>query len=138
MMEKIPQQLLREFDACLIKKGALEQNHNLFRNILNKEFGKIEGMVRAKRRPYIPVVLSREEVDLIILKLRHPYDLIVKLLYGCGLKLFECMQALFRKRFNPLSNECSLPNVPPPIPFGTVLPAICSRQTMISGPSRNF
>ena len=62
-----------------------------FRNILKKEFGKIDGVVRAKRRPYIPVVLSREEVDLIILKLRYPYDLIVKLLYGCGLRLFECM-----------------------------------------------
>jgi site-specific recombinase XerD len=33
-----------------------------FRNILKKEFGKIDGVVRAKRRPYIPVVLSREEV----------------------------------------------------------------------------
>ena len=25
---------------------------------MNKEFGKIEGVVRAKRRPYIPVVLT--------------------------------------------------------------------------------
>ncbi len=62
-----------------------------FRHILKKEFGKIDGVVRAKRKPYIPVVLSREEIDLIINKLRYPYDLITKLLYGCGLRLSECM-----------------------------------------------
>jgi hypothetical protein len=31
--------------------------------VLEKEFGKVEGVVRAKRKPYIPVVLSRAEVD---------------------------------------------------------------------------
>ncbi len=62
-----------------------------FRHILGKEFGKVEGVVRAKRKPYIPVVLSRSEIDLIIGKLRYPYNLVVKLLYGCGLRLGECM-----------------------------------------------
>jgi len=38
------------------------------------------------------VVLSREEVDLVLDHLLNPYDLIVKLLYGCGLRLFECMK----------------------------------------------
>ena len=46
---------------------------------------------RAKRKPYIPVVLSREEVDRIIAALSYPYDLIAKLLYGCGLRLSECL-----------------------------------------------
>jgi len=64
----------------------------LFKHVLEKDFGKVEGVVRAKRRPYIPVVLSREEVDRVIGQLDHPYDLIVKLLYGCGLRLFECLQ----------------------------------------------
>ena len=64
----------------------------LFRHVLEKEFGKVEGVVRAKRKPYIPVVLSREEVDRIIARLDAPYTLVVKLLYGCGLRLFECLQ----------------------------------------------
>ena len=63
----------------------------LFRHILKNEFGELKGVVRAKRKPYIPVVLSREEVDAIISSLSYPYDLIVKLLYGCGLRLSECM-----------------------------------------------
>jgi integron integrase len=62
-----------------------------YRHILNKEFGKVEGVVRAKRRPYIPVVLSREEIDEILKQLEAPYALVVKLLYGCGLRLFECL-----------------------------------------------
>ena len=39
----------------------------LFRHVLEKEFGKIEGVVRAKRKPYIPVVLSREEIDCVVM-----------------------------------------------------------------------
>ncbi len=64
----------------------------LFRHVLEKDFGKVEGVVRAKRKPYIPVVLSREEIDRIIARLDKPYALVVKLLYGCGLRLFECLQ----------------------------------------------
>ena len=62
-----------------------------YRHVLKSEFGKVEGVVRAKRKPYIPVVLSREEIQAILWHLSPPYDLIVKLLYGCGLRLFECL-----------------------------------------------
>jgi len=62
-----------------------------FRHVLQKDFGKIDGVVRAKRSKYIPVVLSRPEVDRIIKKLDPPHDLVVKILYGCGLRLFECL-----------------------------------------------
>ena len=62
-----------------------------FRHVLKNEFGELKGIPRAKRKPYIPTVLSREEIDAILAKLKYPYDLIVKLLYGCGLRLFECM-----------------------------------------------
>jgi integron integrase len=62
-----------------------------YRNVLDKEFGKVEGVVRAKRKPYIPVVLSRQEIDAVIMQLSPPCNLVVKLLYGCGLRLFECL-----------------------------------------------
>jgi integron integrase len=64
----------------------------LFRHVLGKEFGTVDGVVRVKQRRNIPVVLSREEIDRIIAGLNPPYDLVVKLLYGCGLRLFECMK----------------------------------------------
>lgn len=63
-----------------------------FTHVLGKSFGKVEGVVRAKRKPYIPVVLSRQEVDQVIDCLAYPYDLVSKLLYGCGLRLFECLK----------------------------------------------
>ena len=85
------------FLAVKQKVSASSQNQAFnallffFRHVLNREFGKIDGVVRAKRKPYIPVVLSREEIDAIMANLKYPYDLVVKLLYGCGLRLFECL-----------------------------------------------
>ncbi len=60
----------------------------LFRHVLHKAF-QPEGVTRAKYRRRIPVVLSREEVDAVLNQLSHPYDLIARLLYGCGLRLSE-------------------------------------------------
>jgi len=86
------------FLAVKKKVSASSQNQAFnallffFRHVLKKEFGKAEGFVRVKRKPYIPVVLSREEIDRILLNLKSPYDLAVKMLYGCGLRLSECMK----------------------------------------------
>ena len=63
----------------------------LFRNVFGREFGKVDGIVRAKRRPYIPVVLSRAEVDRIIGFMHDPHKLIISLMYGCGLRISECL-----------------------------------------------
>ena len=62
-----------------------------YRHVLGREFGRMDGVVRAKRRKYIPVVLSRREVNAVLRRLRPPYDLVVKLLYGCGLRISECL-----------------------------------------------
>ncbi|WP_198263259.1 integron integrase [sulfur-oxidizing endosymbiont of Gigantopelta aegis] len=61
----------------------------LFKQVLKKEFDEIKGVTRAKRKPYIPVVLSRDEIDLILDHLDQPFNLIVKLFYGCGLRISE-------------------------------------------------
>lgn len=45
------------------------------------------------------MVLSRKEIDAVVKHLVPPYDLAVKLLYGCGLRLFECV-TLRVKNFN--------------------------------------
>ncbi|HSW64578.1 MAG TPA: integron integrase [Dissulfurispiraceae bacterium] len=71
----------------------------LFRHVLKKDFGDHKDIPRAKKSKYIPVVLSRKEIDAVLKHLEHPYDLAVKLLYGCGLRLFECV-SLRVKNFN--------------------------------------
>ena len=92
---------IRDFLSFLAvdkKVSAASQNQAfnallfLFTHVLEKEFGKVEGVVRAKRKLYIPVVLSRDEVDNVLSQLSPPYDLAAKLLYGCGLRLFECLK----------------------------------------------
>jgi site-specific recombinase XerD len=58
------------------------------RHVLKKEFGRVEGFVRAKRKLYIPVVLSRDEIETILKQLAPPFDLVVKLL--CTAVPFAC------------------------------------------------
>ncbi|MDO8446713.1 MAG: integron integrase [Deltaproteobacteria bacterium] len=64
----------------------------LYRHVLKADFGDQSDNVRARRTRYIPVVLSRDEVNFMLDNLDHPYELVVKILYGCGLRLFECMK----------------------------------------------
>ena len=63
----------------------------LFRHVFKKEFAAADGIVRARRKRYIPVVLSAAEVDAVVAKAVYPYGLVIGLLYGCGLRLFECL-----------------------------------------------
>lgn len=61
----------------------------VFRHILKVDYDLKDRVVRARRTRYIPVVLTREEVDRVLAELEYPYRLVVGLLYGCGLRLFE-------------------------------------------------
>ena len=63
----------------------------VYRHILKVDYNLEDNVVRARRTRYIPVVLSREEVDRVIQALPYPHDLVTSLLYGCGLRLFEAL-----------------------------------------------
>ncbi len=88
---------------CKVSASTQNQAFNallfLYRHILKKDFGDHKDIPRAKKSKYIPVVLSRKEIDAVLKHLSHPDDLAVKLLYGCGLRLFECV-TLRVKNFN--------------------------------------
>jgi integron integrase len=81
---------------CKVSASTQNQAFNallfLFRHVLKKDFGDHRDIPRARRTRYIPVVLSRQEIDTVLKHLSPPYDLVVKLLYGCGLRLFECLK----------------------------------------------
>lgn len=64
----------------------------LYRHVLEKELGEFEGLVRAKRRRNLPVVLTREEVEAVLSRLEGTNRLIGLLLYGAGLRLLECLR----------------------------------------------
>lgn len=85
---------------CHVAASTQNQAFNsllfLFRHGMKRDFGVLRDVPRAKKSLYIPVVLSRDEIDSIIQHLYRPYSLIVQLLFGCGLRLFECLQLRVR------------------------------------------
>ena len=78
---------------CRVVASTQNQAFNallfLYRHILKTDYDLRDKVVRARRTRYIPVCLTREEVDRVIALLEYPYNLIAGMLYGCGLRLFE-------------------------------------------------
>src|SRR5512145_845316 len=64
----------------------------LYRRVLQKEIGYVDGVVRAKRPHRLPAVLTRQEVKRVLAALDHSNWLMGMLLYGAGLRLTECLQ----------------------------------------------
>jgi len=62
----------------------------LYRHVLDRKLLGLDQIVRAKRTCRRPVVLSREEVRLVLDHLRGPHRLMAALMYGSGLRLREC------------------------------------------------
>jgi integron integrase len=62
----------------------------LFKEVLGKKIGLIEGVVRANRAKRLPVVLTKEEVIRIMDCIENIPWLMAVLLYGAGLRLLEC------------------------------------------------
>jgi integron integrase len=64
----------------------------LYRHILHKEVDDLTSVVRAKRKINLPTVLSRDEVKNLLSNLNGVYLLMGQLMYGCGLRLMECLR----------------------------------------------
>lgn len=64
----------------------------LYRYVMERPLGDIQGVVRAKRPERLPVVLSRDEVRSLFRHLDGPHWLPACLLYGAGLRLMECLR----------------------------------------------
>jgi integron integrase len=61
-----------------------------FRHVLEKEVGSIQSVVRAKRGQRLPTVLTQGEVKRLIGFIQGTSALMVKIIYGGGLRLNEC------------------------------------------------
>jgi integron integrase len=62
----------------------------LFRYVVKMPLGNVDA-VRARKSMYLPVVMSRDEVKKVLTHLNGVYLLQAQLLYGCGLRLNECL-----------------------------------------------
>lgn len=64
----------------------------LFRHTLDKDIEDISDAVRAKRTRRLPVVLTRSEINRLFDHMHGINRLMALLVYGCGLRLQECLQ----------------------------------------------
>ncbi|MBE9169548.1 phage integrase N-terminal SAM-like domain-containing protein [Pleurocapsales cyanobacterium LEGE 06147] len=78
--------------AASTQNQALNAILFLYKEVLKQELDLQVDAVRAKRSRYLPTVLTKEEVLAIIDNLSGVYQLVVKLLYGTGLRQTECLQ----------------------------------------------
>ena len=80
------------------KVAAATQNHALnalvflYRHVIGREFGLLEGVKRAERRVRVPVVLTKGEVLRVLTAVPPKYRLFFQFLYGTGLRLMEALR----------------------------------------------
>jgi len=78
--------------AASTQNQALSAILFLYREVIKKEIGWINGVERAKRPQRVPVVFSRDEVKKILLHLEGTKWIMASLLYGSGLRLRDCVR----------------------------------------------
>ncbi len=64
----------------------------LYREVLKQELPWIDNIERAKRPAKLPVVFTPQEAHMVLSKLNGSARLMANLLYGCGLRLKECVR----------------------------------------------
>jgi integron integrase len=79
--------------AASTQNQALSAIMFLYRNVLSLPLDENAlRFVRPNRPKRVPTVLSKAEVKAIIAKMDGVYRLMVQIMYGCGLRLMECLR----------------------------------------------
>lgn len=64
----------------------------LYKQVLGRDIGLIQGVVRAKRPERLPVVMTLDEVQKVLGRLSGREWLMACLMYGAGLRVMECLR----------------------------------------------
>ncbi len=95
------QHIVEYLEYLVVKRNVSASTQNqalnalvfLYRKTLHMELEDFSEFLRARKPRRLPVVLSRDEVKLLIHAMRHEvHQLVASLLYGCGLRLMECIR----------------------------------------------
>jgi len=79
--------------ASSTQRQALNAIVFYYKNILNKSIEDIGEFTLSKKPARLPVVLSSKEVERLLNNINSPvYCLMASLLYGCGMRLIECIR----------------------------------------------
>jgi integron integrase len=99
-VEEVNEEDVKKFleDLAITKKVCVSTQNQAFcallflcRFVLSVELVSLKDGVRGKVRKKVPVVLSKSEVRQILDTLDPTHQLMVKLLYGAGLRISECL-----------------------------------------------
>lgn len=82
---------IHEHVAPSTQNQALSAILFLYRHVLRIELDDTIAAVRAQKPKHLPTVLTRDEVRQVIEQLTDTPQLMVRLLYGSGLRLMECV-----------------------------------------------
>ena len=63
-----------------------------FKRVLDRDMGDLSETLRAKRGRQLPVVLSREQIGQFLAMTEGTSGLMLRLIYGAGLRLMECIR----------------------------------------------
>jgi integron integrase len=64
----------------------------LYRHVLNRKIGDLGEVIRARKPKRLPVVMTREEVKLVLSHLKGDRWLMANIMYGAGLRVRECLR----------------------------------------------
>ncbi len=75
--------------AAATQNQALNAIFFLYRDVLQIDIGRLEGVTRAKKPKRLPLVLTRAEVKCLLDSMTGIPGLVASLLYGAGLRLLD-------------------------------------------------
>ncbi len=78
--------------AASTQNQALNAIVFLYKQVLEKELGKMANIARAKRPQRLPTVFSKEEMMRLLPHLNGLGELPNKLIYGTGMRIMECLR----------------------------------------------
>jgi integron integrase len=83
----------------------------LYKQVLKVNFDDFEEYARSKKPKRLPVVLTKSEIKILIKSIQNnTHKLMVSLLYGCGLRLMECIRLRIQDvdfEYNQIMIRCS-------------------------------
>ncbi len=78
--------------AASTQNQALSALLFLYRHVLKQDLAFVQASVRAQKPKLLPMVLTKDEAQLVLTLMSGTLQLMGKLLYGSGLRLMECVQ----------------------------------------------
>jgi integron integrase len=83
---------LKEKVSASTQNQALAALLFLYRHVIGRDVGDLGKVIRARKPERRPVVMTREEVKVVLANLSGDKRLMASLMYGAGLRLMECLR----------------------------------------------